>query len=111
MIRNSKKYSINVDKMGQDVAISISLEIEMSPELIDLVLRDLRSDARDFNEARILTEIIRDPIIISSLCQHIEEVKNQDNRYKETPHEDMNNQQLTNPNWSLNTANYTSNGS
>lgn len=104
MIRNSKKYSINVDKMGQDVAISITLDIEMSPELIDLVLRDLRSDARDFSEARILTEIIRDPIIIYSLCQRIEQVKNQDIRYQENQNEDMNNQQLINPNWSLNTA-------
>ncbi|MTJ51853.1 hypothetical protein FJR38_03755 [Anabaena sp. UHCC 0253] len=111
MIRNSKKYSINVDKMGPDVAISISLEIEMSPELIDLLLRDLRSDARDFNEARILTEIIRDPIMIYSLCQHIEQVKNQDIRYQEIQHEDTSNQQLTNPNWSLNTASYTSNDS
>ncbi|MBD2567352.1 hypothetical protein [Anabaena lutea] len=111
MIRNSKKYSIDVDKMGTDVAISISLEIEMSPELIDLVLHDLRSDARDFNEARILAEIIRDPIIIYSLCRRIEQVKNQDIRYQETQHEDMSNQQLTNPNWSLNTASYTSNDS
>lgn len=111
MIRNSKKYSINVDKMGSDVAISISLEIEMSPELIDLLLRDLRSDARDFNETRILTEIIRDPIIIYSLCQRIEQIKNQEIRYQETQHESMNSQQLTNPSWSLNTASYTSNDS
>lgn len=111
MIRNSKKYSINVDKMGQDVAISISLEIEMSPELIDLVLRDLRSDARDLNEARILTEIIRDPTIIYSLCQRIEQVKNQDIRYKETEHEDPSNQQPRNPHWNLYTASDTSNDS
>ncbi|MTJ08947.1 hypothetical protein [Anabaena sp. UHCC 0204] len=111
MIRNSNKYSINVDKIGTDVAISISLEIEMSPELIDLLLRDLRSDVRDFNEARILTEIIRDPIIIYSLCRRIEQVKNQDLIYEETQHGDMNNQQLTNQNWSLNTASYTSNDS
>ncbi|MBK1989631.1 hypothetical protein A0J48_019185 [Sphaerospermopsis aphanizomenoides BCCUSP55] len=111
MIRNSKKYSINVDKIGQDVAISISLEIEMSPELLDLVLRDLRSDARDFNEARILTEIIRDPVIIYSLCQHIEQVKNQDIRYHETQPDNRSNPQLINPNWSLNTASYTSDDS
>ncbi|MEC4817207.1 MAG: hypothetical protein SAK29_28650 [Scytonema sp. PMC 1069.18] len=111
MIRNSKKYSIDVDKIGQDVVISISLEIEMSPELIDLVLRDLKSDARDFNEARILSEIIRDPIIIYSLCQRIEQVKNQDIRYQENSYDDMSDQQLINPNWSLNTASYTPNDS
>lgn len=108
MICNSKKYSIDVDKIGQNVAISISLEIEMSPELIDLVLHDLRSDARDFNEARILTEIIRDPIIIYSLCRRIEQVKNQEIRYQDNQHEDMSNKQLINSNWSLNTASYTS---
>ncbi|MEH2170882.1 MAG: hypothetical protein V7K41_30370 [Nostoc sp.] len=111
MIRNSKKYSLNVDKMGQDVAISISLEIEMSSELIDLVLRDLRSDARDFNEARILTEIIRDPTIIYSLCQRIEQVKNQGIKYQETEHEDLSNQQPRNPDWNLYTASHTSNDS
>ncbi|TAE60775.1 MAG: hypothetical protein EAZ76_02070 [Nostocales cyanobacterium] len=110
MLRNSKKYSINVDKVGQDVAINISLEIEMSPELLDLVLRDLRSDARDFNETRILTEIIRDPIIIYSLCQHIERVKNQEVIYQPTQHEN-NNQQLMSSDWSLNTASYTANDS
>ncbi|BAY66578.1 hypothetical protein H6G33_07690 [Calothrix sp. FACHB-1219] len=109
MIRNSKKYSIDIDKTGPNIAINISLEIEMSPELIDLVLRDLRSDARDFNEARIITEIIRDPIIIYSLCQRIEQVKNQDNRYPEVHNEELNNPQPRNSNWSLNTASYTSN--
>ncbi|MBD2448590.1 hypothetical protein H6G76_15800 [Nostoc sp. FACHB-152] len=99
MIRNSKKYSINVDRIGPDVGISISVDIEMSPELIDLVLRDLKSDARDFHEARILTEIISDPIIIYSLCQRIEQVKNQDTIYPEIQNEDMGNQQLRNPNW------------
>ncbi|MEB3180586.1 MAG: hypothetical protein VKL59_16390 [Nostocaceae cyanobacterium] len=89
MIRNSKKYSIDIDKIGQDVGISISLQIEMSPELVDLVLRDLRNDAKDFNESRILTEIIRDPVIIYSLCQRLEDVKNQD----------FSNQEVTNPNW------------
>ena len=108
MIRNSKKYSINVDKIGQDVSINISVELEMSPELLDLVLRDLRSDARDFNEARILSEIVRDPIIIYSLCQHIEQVKNTEVVYQPNHHEN-NNQQLISPDWSLNTASYTAN--
>lgn len=103
MIRNSKKYSIDVDKMGQDVAISISVQIEMSPELVELVLRDLRNDAKDFNEARILTEIIRDPVMIYSLCQRIEQVKNQDIRYQ-GEHEEQSNQQPRNPDWSLYTA-------
>ncbi|MGB3204637.1 MAG: hypothetical protein WBB28_06580 [Crinalium sp.] len=109
MLRNSKKYSINVDQIGTDIAISISVEIGMSPELIDLILRDLRSDARDFNETRILAEIIRDPAIIYSLCQLIEQVKNQDNRYKETNHEDLNNQEPTNQDGNLYATNYTSN--
>jgi hypothetical protein len=102
MIRNSKKYSIDVDKIGEDVAISVSLEIEMSPELADLVLRDLRSDSKDFNEARILAEIIRDPVIIYSLCKHIEEVKNQDFRYQEMRHQEASNQEVSD--WSLPTT-------
>lgn len=104
MIRNSKKYSIEVNKNGQDIAISVSLEMEMSPELAELVLRDLKSDLKDFNEARILAEIIRDPVIIYSLCQRIEEVKNQAVRYQEMRHEDLNNQELKNPDWGLHTA-------
>ncbi|MUG93784.1 hypothetical protein F7734_15720 [Scytonema sp. UIC 10036] len=110
MIRNNKKYSVNVDKRGSEVAINISVEIEMSAELIDLVLRDLRSDARDFNEARILAEIIRDPIIIYSLCQRIEQVKNQDIKYQKMEHEDLSHQQPV-PTWGLNTASYNSNHS
>ncbi|MFB2896832.1 hypothetical protein ACE1CI_28300 [Aerosakkonemataceae cyanobacterium BLCC-F50] len=83
MIRNNKKYSIEVNKIGQDISISISLEMELSPDLAELVLRDLSTDIKDFNEARILAEIVRDPIIIYSLCQQIEEVKNQEVRYPE----------------------------
>lgn len=83
MIRNNKKYSIEVNKIGQDISISVSLEMELSPDLAELVLRDLSTDIKDFNEARILAEIVRDPIIIYSLCQQIEEVKNQEMRYPE----------------------------
>lgn len=102
MIRNSKKYSIEVNKIGQDVAISISLELEMSPELAELILRDMRTDVKDFNEARILSEIIRDPVIIYSLCQRIEEVKNQDVRYEEMRHQDGRNQEV--PDWNMHTT-------
>lgn len=84
MIRNSKKYSIDVNKIGEDVTINVALEMEMSAELAELVLRDLRSDIHDFNETRILTEIIRDPVIIFNLSQQIEEAKNQEQgRYQE----------------------------
>lgn len=99
MIRNSKKYSIDVNKNGKDVAISISLEFEMSPELAELILRDLRTDVKDFNEARILSEIIRDPIIIYSLCQRIEEVKNQEVRYQEMRYQEAVNNDS--PDWNM----------
>ncbi|MFB2837048.1 hypothetical protein [Floridanema evergladense] len=78
MLRNNKKYSIDVNKIGQDISISVSLEMELSPDLAELVLRDLSTDIKDFNEARILAEIVRDPIIIYRLCQQIEDVKNQE---------------------------------
>ncbi|MDF5731012.1 MAG: hypothetical protein PUP92_24155 [Rhizonema sp. PD38] len=104
MIHNSKKYLIDVDKRGQNVAINISVEIEMSPELVDMMLRDLRNNVQDFSEARILSEIIRDPVIIYILCQRIEQVKNQDIRYQETEHEDLSNQQPRTSQWSLHTA-------
>lgn len=83
MLRNNKKYSIEVSKIGEDISISVSLEMELSPDLAELVLRDLSTDIKDFHEARILAEIVRDPIVIYRLCQQIEEVKNQEVRYPE----------------------------
>ncbi|MBE9229810.1 hypothetical protein IQ264_30870 [Phormidium sp. LEGE 05292] len=106
MIRNHKKYSIDINKVGQNIAINISLEMELSPDLAELVLRDLSTDIKDFNEARILAEIVRDPIIIYSICQRLEEVKNQELRYPELQpemrHRDSRNEQLSE--WSLDTT-------
>ncbi|MGQ4649065.1 hypothetical protein [Lyngbya aestuarii] len=98
MIRNSKTYSIEVDKIEEDIAISVSLEMKISPELAELVLRDLRTDIKDFSEARILAEIVRDPGVLYSLCQRIEEVKNQSASYQRGTNQEV-------IDWNLHTAN------
>lgn len=74
MINHSRRYNINVHRASEGaIVLSISVDLEMSPECAQAISEDLRTAALQTNEGRLLEAIARtDAEVINLIADELE---------------------------------------